>query len=297
MTVLRYPPTINGIQKSLESQLDSGTTSSMTLNNTTGVQNEPGVVVINRISSDGTELDAASREFIGYTGVSGSTLTGLTRNIDSGTSDQDHAVGSVVEFIPDVTWAQALVDVAAKVVDPDDISVFQDLTAGVTAATTSAAGKVEIATAAETTTGTDATRAVSPDGLAGSAYGKQVVGLLVFDDSTDVAVGDGAGDIFFRIPSRLNGWNLVEVAAQVQTAGTTGTTDVQIHNVTQAADMLTTKITIDSGETDSSTAATAAVIDTANDDVATGDSIRIDVDAVSSTAPKGLYVELNFQLP
>jgi hypothetical protein len=61
--------------------------------------------------------------------------------------------------------------------------------------------------------------------------------------------------------------------------------------------MLSTVITIDSGETDTSTAAAAAVIDTANDDVATGDRIRIDIDAVSSTPAKGLYCELIFQLP
>lgn len=156
---------------------------------------------------------------------------------------------------------------------------------------------VALATAAQTTTGTDATRAVTPDGLAGSDFGKTVVSILVFDDSLNVTVADGAGDMFFRIPAVLNGYNLVAVAAAVQTAGTTGTTDIQIHNVTQAADMLTTKITIDTGETDSSTAATAAVIDTANDDVATGDRIRIDVDAVSTTPPKGLLVELTFQLP
>jgi hypothetical protein len=91
--------------------------------------------------------------------------------------------------------------------------------------------------------------------------------------------------------------NLVEVHAEVITAGTTGTTDIQIHNVTQAADMLSTKITIDSAETGSDTAAAAAVIDTANDDVATNDVIRVDVDAISTTAPKGLIVSLVFQLP
>ncbi len=74
-------------------------------------------------------------------------------------------------------------------------------------------------------------------------------------------------------------------------------TDIQIANVTQAADMLTTKCTVDSTETDSSTAAAAPVIDSANDDVATADQIRIDVDAVSTTAAKGLYVELTFQNP
>lgn len=288
---LLYPPTVNGLQKTLSAQLDQGTTASMTLNNTTSIQNEAGVVVINRIDSNGEEKSASVREYVLYTGVSGSTLTGLTRG-SAGSTDQDHAVGSVVEFVPDVNVFQEIIDAITA----------EHTTAGAhTAASTSAAGTIEVATAAETTTGTDATRAVSPDGLAGSDYGKRVVGLLIFDDETDVATGDGAGDFFFRIPSVMNGYNLVAVAAQHQTAGTgsgTTTTDIQIYNVTQAADMLTTKLTIDEDETDSSTALTAAVIDTANDDVATGDQIRIDVDAVtSSTAPKGLYVELTFQLP
>jgi hypothetical protein len=165
------------------------------------------------------------------------------------------------------------------------------------AASDSATGVVELAIASEVNTGTDATRSITPDALAGSNYGTAVVQILVFDDATDCATGDGAGDVFFRVPSTINGFDLVGVAAQCQTAGTTGTMDVQIHNVTQAADMLTTKLTIDSAETDSSTAATAAVIDTANDDVATGDQIRIDVDAVHTTAAKGLLVELQFRLP
>jgi hypothetical protein len=113
--------------------------------------------------------------------------------------------------------------------------------------------------------------------------------------ATDLAVGDDLAT--FYIPSAVGGMNLVGVHAYVDAAGTTGTTDIQIHNETQAADMLSTKITIDSAETSSRTAATAAVIDTANDDVAAGDKIRIDVDAISTTAPKGLFVELEFRLP
>jgi len=165
-------------------------------------------------------------------------------------------------------------------------------------ASTTAAGIAEIATAAEINTGTDTGRTISPDSLAGSNFGTVVCQFLVFDDSEDTATGDGAGDLFFRIPSTMSGMDLVGVAAQVQTAGTTGTLDVQIHNVTDTADMLSTKITIDSGETDSSTAATPAVINTATDDVVTGDQLRIDVDAVhSGTAAKGLLVELQFRLP
>lgn len=167
------------------------------------------------------------------------------------------------------------------------------------AATTSATGVVELAIASEVNTGTDATRAVTPDALAGSNLGTAIVEIEAFSNSTATAVGDDAADGYFRIPSQLNGMNLVSVAAHVGTAGTTGTTDVQIARIRSGtpADMLTTKITIDSTETDTSTAATSAVINTANDDVATGDKIRIDVDAISTTPASGLVVTLVFQLP
>ena len=95
----------------------------------------------------------------------------------------------------------------------------------------------------------------------------------------------------------MNGWNLVSVAAQVQTAGVTGNLDIMVYNVTQAADMLSTAMRIETTETDTSTSAQPGVIDTGEDDVTTADSIRIDIDSVQTTAPKGLYVELIFQLP
>lgn len=122
------------------------------------------------------------------------------------------------------------------------------------------------------------------------------VGIQVFDSGISTSTGDGKA--FFRVPVGLNGMNLVGVAMSVYTAGTTGTTDVQIRNKTDSQDMLSTKLTIDSTETDSSTAATAAVINASYDDVATGDILCIDVDAVhSGTAAKGLYVEMRFALP
>lgn len=122
-----------------------------------------------------------------------------------------------------------------------------------------------------------------------------VVGIQVLDAATDTAVGDGKA--FFRVPAELNGMNLTGVAACVYTAGTTNTTDIQIRNMTDSVDMLSTKMTIDSTETDTATAATPAVIDTTKDDVVTGDKLVIDIDAISTTAAKGLYVELRFELP
>lgn len=117
------------------------------------------------------------------------------------------------------------------------------------------------------------------------------VSIQVVDGGSDVETGDGKA--YITIPPELNGMKLTAVHARVVTAGTTNTTDIQIHNVTDTADILSTKLTIDSGETGSDTAA-AAVIDTDHDDVSTNDLLRIDIDAVSTTKPKGLVVRLTF---
>lgn len=99
---------------------------------------------------------------------------------------------------------------------------------------------------------------------------------------------------YFHIPPELNGANLIYAHAMVITAGTTGTMSVQIHNLTDAVDMLSTKLTIDSAETGSNTAAAPAVIDTTKDDVATNDVLRIDIDGVQTTPAEGLIVTLGF---
>jgi hypothetical protein len=115
------------------------------------------------------------------------------------------------------------------------------------------------------------------------------------DTSTSLTTGDAKA--FVIVPAELNGYDITAVQADVYTAGTTGTMDIQLHNVTSAADILSTKITIDSTEKSSSTAATAAVINTAEDDLTTGDIIRFDIDAVHTTPAKGLFITLTCTLP
>lgn len=173
------------------------------------------------------------------------------------------------------------------------------------AASETVAGIIEIATTAEINTGTDATRAVAPDQFAASNFGTRVAQMVPFDFTVDTATGDGK--FYFVVPEELNGMVLVGVRAQVVTAGTTNATNVDLARCATAAtgnacsgtvvDMLSTNITIDSGENSTDTAATPAVIDTANDDVATGQIIRVDVDAVSTTPAKGLLVTMKFRLP
>jgi hypothetical protein len=128
------------------------------------------------------------------------------------------------------------------------------------------------------------------------------VAITVFEGSETVTTGDGKA--YFRIPAALNGTNLSDAAAVVLAKSTSGTPTIQIARGRQAAagsahtfvDMLSTRITIDVNEFDSSTATAARVIDTANDDVLTGDLIRVDVD-VAGTGTTGLWVNLRFLEP
>jgi len=108
-----------------------------------------------------------------------------------------------------------------------------------------------------------------------------------FEALADVGVGDGR--VYLQIPAKFDG-NSVNIAnASVITAGTTGDTTIQIYNVTNAEDVLSTPITIATTETFGS-----GVIDETKATVSTGDIIRIDIDSVSTTAPKGLIVNIEF---
>lgn len=209
------------------------------------------------------------------------------------TEDAQDAVGAMIDSTLVYVDGTPLLTRAALT---GDVTASQGSNATtVVSASDTAAGKVELATIAETSTGTDTGRAVTPDGLAGSIFGTFVISIVV-SDPNGAALTTGDGKAYWRVPSVCNGMNLVEVAAHVTTVSTSGLPTVQIHNVTDAVDMLSTSLTIDANEKDSATAATPAVINTSNDDVATGDELRIDVD-VAGTGTKGLMVELQFRLP
>ena len=131
-----------------------------------------------------------------------------------------------------------------------------------------------------------------------SVFFNRTVIIKVVPDGLPTYIGNGISA--FTVPPSLDGLYLSSVSGQigahVYTAGVTGTTDVMIHNLTDTVDMLTTPITVDAGETDSSTAATAPVVDTSNNQVSTADVIRFDIDAISTgTAANGLEVRMEFK--
>lgn len=243
----------------------------------------------------GAEVTGASTDL--------SDTSALTYNADTDVSangwvlDEDNMATNSNTKVPTQQSTKAYVDSfvgSSNIVTVGTLS-SGDATGVVDAASTTAAGISELAIASEINTGTDATRAVTPDALAGSNLGIRYFEFELFGYTTDCETGNGKA--YMHIPPGLNGMNLTYVHAQNTTAGTTNTMDIQVANVTDTTDMLSTKLTIDSGETGSDDADAAAVISGSYDDVATNDWLRIDVDAIHSTAAKGCTVTLGFSLP
>lgn len=113
MANLYNVPLENGVQLTLQNALLTGETSTITF--TASVTSKlqastsiPGILVIDRVDANGNETPSKT-EYISFTGVTGSTVTGLTRGLANSTN-QDHSVGAIVEFVPDVTWADAIND-------------------------------------------------------------------------------------------------------------------------------------------------------------------------------------------
>jgi len=205
------------------------------------------------------------------------TYTGLTR------------LGGGLTVVGTTTLDTGLTGVLRS--DAGVVSVDTDVTDIVAAASTTVAGKIEIAIASEVNTGTSATLAVSPDALAGSNLGTQGFSVIAVDAATALTVVDGKA--YIPVPACMNGMNLIRAQAIVNTAGTTNATTIDIYNVTDGVDMLSGAISIASGET----VGTVGTVNGATDDIATNDVLRIDVTTMSTTAPKGLMVVLEFQLP
>lgn len=116
MGKLYYIPTADFIQKTLNAELLSGVTAAATLNNITSIPNLAGIMIIDRVDANGSETPTKT-EVISFEATSGSTVTTLVRGL-AGTSEQTHAVGAIVEFGPDVIWAQALLDAVGQIVNP-----------------------------------------------------------------------------------------------------------------------------------------------------------------------------------
>ena len=185
-------------------------------------------------------------------------------------------------------------------------SAATDVTSLVTAATTSAAGKVELAIASEVTTGTSTSLAVTPDALAGSGYGKRIMVVDVVNPL--VALSAGTGQRYVPVPADLHGWNIISTQHQVYTvsSGAAPALDIQRLRYTagagaaSAVSIFTTAPTIDAGEFTTLNATTAESINASNASMSANatasDVLRFDV-TTAGTSTAGWTAIVVFQLP
>jgi len=138
-----------------------------------------------------------------------------------------------------------------------------------------------------------ASNALSRISARSAVWDRKTVVLKPMDYSTVVEDGDG---MRFVVPGDLNGMDLVSVGAHVYTAPTSGVMKIYISNITTASQILSSEMQIDVSEKDTITASSAAVIDTGEDDVSTGDELRIYASDAASGA-SGLEVRLAFEKP
>lgn len=115
--------------------------------------------------------------------------------------------------------------------------------------------------------------------------------IPVFAPTTDVTIGNGKA--YFRAATDFT---LGSLGACVVTAGTGDSSvmdlTINVYNVTTAAYLLSTSITIESGETDSVEAVTQPVVDAAEEDISEGDLLRVDILGVQATPPQGLILTI-----
>lgn len=154
------------------------------------------------------------------------------------------------------------------------------------AASDTTAGKVELATAAETDTGTDATRAVTPDGLQGSLRNLRFVKFDITEVDTDVATGTGLAEWVAPFDGTIvqDDSNKEYFMAKVKTAGTTGTMVIDV-NKNGSTIMTTNKLDIETTETTTTNAATQPDLTTTT--FVAGDVFSVDIDAIQTTAAQG----------
>jgi len=147
----------------------------------TSNQSGDSSVTLNIDVSDfaGTGLEADGSENLRITQQNNNTILG---NVSGGTASPTALTAANVRTLINVedgaTADQTKSDIDGLAITTVGTLDSGDATGIVSAASATAAGKVELATTAETTTGTDATRAVTPDGLKDGYQGSANVTTL-----------------------------------------------------------------------------------------------------------------------
>jgi len=190
-------------------------------------------------------------------------------------------VGTIAGLAPDTATTQAT---------QASITTCANLVTVGTVTTGNADAVVTKASAAEINTGTEAVKVIAPDQLTASQMNVRWLVFNLVEAATDTATATNiAGDFVSPIAGTIlqSDSTPFYLYATNSTAGTTGTMVVDI-SIGGTSIMTTNKLDFDTTEKTTTTAATPPDLTTTA--LAVGDIITIDIDAIHTTAAKGLTV-------
>jgi len=243
---------------------------------------------------------SSSKVIINSNFIAGSGIT-LTNDISASsiTVVSNFIAGSGITLTNDISASS--ITVVSNFIAGSGITLTNDISASsITVVSNITAGSgmllddyvisADFASSSQVNSGSSLITIISPSALSQSNYGISTVDVQL-NDATALS---GTESCYIRIPLKIDGFSLINVAAS-SGSSTSGSPQFDVYS--GSTTMLSTKITIDQGETDSSTATTQPVIDSGEKIVSTGDRIKISTDETNfGTDVIGAVVELNFKL-
>ena len=118
----------------------------------------------------------------------------------------------------------------------------------------------------------------------------RVVSIKVMSDIDILTTG--TGKVIWTVPSELNSYQIINVGASITSTGSTQpSAQIQITNLTTTFGILSTQITIDSGQTTSYASGTQPVINSLYKVISTGNQLSVDVNTAGINL-KGLQINI-----
>ena len=250
----------NAFSTSLNGTINDSITT-VTLTSVTGLV-APGAIVLNRQDNSGNDTPS-KREYISFTGISGSDLTGVTRGV-AGSTAQSHSSGALVEAVLTVTHWTDMVDFLQ--VEHDSAGKHVISTATVTYTETVRLAVTSIASIAALSLPVLAVPSIASIALLSAVS-------IIYPRPTQIywswlgslpTLITGTATQSFNMVRATRSWTLKNTFLSLLSAPSLGTlqVDINYYSTPTAAgtSIFTTKPTIDVGEYDTSTAATASVL-------------------------------------
>lgn len=259
---LHKAPGVNFGSTSLNGAINDSVTT-ITLNSTTNL-NSPGYLVIDRQDSSGANTPL-SREVVSYTGVSGSDVTGVTRASDGSTA-RSHLDGALVEPVMTIGMWNDLGDFLAVSLATGSGALLPLSTATITnvRATNITGSVASISTVNADTIG----------GIGGQFYWSKSGALATSSPSV-------AGDTHYPLQRASKNLTINSFYGSLLSAPSLNAFQCDISYGSSAtgdfSSIFSTEPTIDVGEHDTGSAATAAVLSLTS--LASGALVRFEIDA------------------